>query len=68
MAALAWAGPALEDLRHIHQCMARDSKQYADIMVRRIHTAVSRLGDLPKSGRIVSDASWIPCVKTLSQA
>lgn len=47
MAVIAWAGPALEDLRQIHQFIARDSKQYAGIMVRRIRTAVSRLGNFP---------------------
>ena len=55
MAAIAWAGPALEDLRQIHQFIARDSTQYAGIMVRRIRTAVSRLGNFPKSGRVVPE-------------
>ena len=55
MAAIAWTGPALEDLRQIHQCMARDSKQYASIMVRRMRTAVSRLEHLPKRGRVVPE-------------
>ena len=55
MAAIAWAGPALADLRQIHQFIARDSTQYAGIMVRRIRTAVSRLGNFPKSGRVVPE-------------
>jgi len=55
VAALAWTGPALEDLRQIHQFIARDSKQYAGIMVRRIRTAVSRLGHFPKRGRMVPE-------------
>ena len=55
MAAIVWTGPALEDLRQIYQFIARDSKQYAGIMVRRIRTAVSRLGNFPKRGRIVPE-------------
>jgi plasmid stabilization system protein ParE len=55
MAALAWAGPALEDLRQTYQFIARDSRQYAGIMVRRIHTAVSSLRDFPKRGRVVPE-------------
>ena len=55
MAAIAWAGPALEDLRQIYLFIARDSRQYAGIMVRRIRTAVSRLGDFPQRGRVVPE-------------
>jgi len=55
VATIAWAGPALEDLRQIHQFIARDSTQYAGIMVRRIRTAVSRLGNFPQSGRVVPE-------------
>jgi toxin ParE1/3/4 len=55
VAAIAWAGPALEDLRHIHQFIARDSTQYAGIMVRRIRTAVSRLSNFPQSGCVVPE-------------
>ena len=31
MAAITWAGPALEDLRQTYQFIARDSRQYAGI-------------------------------------
>jgi len=55
VAAIAWAGPALEDLRHTYQFIARDSRQYAGMMVRRIRTAVLRLGDFPKRGRVVPE-------------
>jgi plasmid stabilization system protein ParE len=55
VAAIAWAGPALEDLRHTYQFIARDSRQYAGIMVRRIRTAVSRLRDFPQRGRVVPE-------------
>jgi plasmid stabilization system protein ParE len=55
VATIAWAGPALEDLRQIHQFIARDSIQYAGIMVRRIRTAVSRLSNFPQRGRVVPE-------------
>ena len=55
MAAIAWAGPALEDLRQLYQFIARDSRQYAGMMVRRIRTAVSRLNDFPQRGRVVPE-------------
>lgn len=55
MAAIAWTGPALEDLRQIHQCIARDSRQYAGIMVRSMRMAASRLGHVPRSGRLVPE-------------
>jgi plasmid stabilization system protein ParE len=55
VAAIAWAGPALEDLRQIYQFIARDSRQYASIMVRGVRTAVSRLGDFPKRGCVVPE-------------
>ena len=55
MAAIAWAGPALEDLRQIYLFIARDSRQYAGMMVRRIRTAVSRLGEFPQRGRVVPE-------------
>jgi len=60
VATIAWAGPALEDLRQIHQFIARDSTQYAGIMVRRIRTAVSRLGNFPQSGRVVPEFPYGP--------
>ena len=55
MAEIAWAGPALEDLRQVHQCIARDSRQYASIVVRRIRGAVARLAEFPESGRTVPE-------------
>jgi toxin ParE1/3/4 len=55
VATIVWAGPALEDLRQTYVFIARDSRQYAGIMVRRIRTAVSRLGNFPKRGRVVPE-------------
>ena len=55
MAEIAWAGPALEDLRQIHRFIARDSRRYAGITVRRIRMAVARLAKFPESGRILPE-------------
>ena len=55
MATIDWAGPALEALRPIHQFIARDSTLYAGIVVRRIRMAVSRLGNFPRSDRVVPE-------------
>ena len=55
MAEIAWAGPALEDLRQVHRFIARDSRQYASIVVRRIRAAVARLAEFPESGRTVPE-------------
>lgn len=55
MAEVAWVGPALEDLRQIHQFIARDSRQYARITVRRIRASVARLAKFPLSGRVLPE-------------
>ena len=55
MAQVVWTGPAAEDLRQVHQFIARDSKQYASITVRRIRETVARLESFPESGRVVPE-------------
>ena len=55
MAEIAWARPALEDLRQIYQFIAHDSRQYAAITVRRLRQGVARLGQFPASGRVVPE-------------
>jgi plasmid stabilization system protein ParE len=53
---LLWTEPAIEDLRNIHNYIARDSQIYANSFVQRIVLAVERLLDLPKLGRLVPEA------------
>lgn len=55
MAEIAWAGPAVEDLRQIYQFIAHDSRQYAAITVRRLRQGVARVGQFPASGRVVPE-------------
>lgn len=50
MATVIWAEPALDDLRRIHDYIARDSARYASIMIERITSATRRLEDFPDSG------------------
>ncbi len=57
MAEVVWTNPAFEDLRQLHQFIARDSKQYANITVRKIRTAAERLEEFPESGRLVPEFS-----------
>ena len=52
MVEIAWAEPTRDDLREIHEFIARDSKQYADATIARIRTAVERLQQFPESGTI----------------
>jgi plasmid stabilization system protein ParE len=57
VAEIVWSGPAVEDLRQIHEFIGRDSKKYAAIMVLRIRAAVERLAKFPDSGREVPEFS-----------
>lgn len=50
MATVIWAEPALDDIRRIHEYIARDSARYASIMSERITSATRRLDDFPDSG------------------
>ena len=55
MAKVIWTAPAVEDLRQIHQFIAKDSKQYAAITVRSLRGAAERLRNFPESGRPVPE-------------
>lgn len=55
MVQVIWTEPALEDLREIHDFIARDSAQHAQVTIRRIQDAVGRLDSFPLSGRIVPE-------------
>lgn len=52
---IVWSNPAREDLRHIHQYIAHDSKQYATRVVQDIVEKVEVLRELPKLGRKVPE-------------
>jgi len=50
-----WAPQALEDLQSIQTYIARDSVEYADLIIDQIVQAVARLENHPRSGRIVPE-------------
>ena len=55
MAEVKWTLQASEDLDSIAQFIAKDSPQYARLFVTDVLQAVERLGDFPRSGRIVPE-------------
>ena len=55
MAEVRWALRALEDLREIHDFIARDSPRAAEALVERIFSASERLTAFPLSGRLVPE-------------
>lgn len=46
---------ALEDLKEIHEYISRDSKNYANLFVKKIYDVVQKLKDFPSIGRIVPE-------------
>jgi addiction module RelE/StbE family toxin len=55
MTPVRWTPQALEDLEAIRLYVARDSVQYAALLVERLFNAVDRLEAFPESGRIVPE-------------
>jgi addiction module RelE/StbE family toxin len=60
LAQVTWTAPAVEDLRQIHQFIAKDSKQYAAIMLRNLRSSAERLKKFPESGRKVPELPGSP--------
>jgi addiction module RelE/StbE family toxin len=52
---ILWSPQSLRDLDAIREYIAKDSKDYADLTVARIFSAVERLIEFPHSGRIVPE-------------
>ncbi len=57
MTRIEWTDPAVADLEHIHNYIARDSTDYADALVERLVLAIDRLGSFPESGRRVPEST-----------
>ena len=55
MKRLIWSPRSIQDLESIREHIARDSPLYADLVVRRLIHAPSRLQQFPESGRIVPE-------------
>ena len=52
-----WSIPAKNDLKQIHDYIAKDSKYYAQNVVREIVTKTETLIDFPEIGRVVPEIS-----------
>lgn len=52
---IIWSQKALEDLREIHEYIAKDSKRYAEAQVKRIQDTAERLRRFPKIGQVVPE-------------
>ena len=55
MAAVRWTQRARDDLRDIHDFIARDSLRAAEALVERLLTATECLAAFPESGRVVPE-------------
>ena len=52
---LIWSLQAIEDVEAIRTYVARNSEQYANLLIDRIIAAVDRLEGFPLSGRVVPE-------------
>jgi len=52
---LRWSPRSVDDLEAIRGFIARDSSQYADLVIHRIVAAADRLTQFPEIGRIVPE-------------
>lgn len=55
MTEIIWSPRALADLEEIRAFIAIDSRDWADLTVRRIVTSIERLQQFPESGRMVPE-------------
>ena len=52
-----WSVPAKNDLKQIHDYIAKDSKYYAQNVVQEIIAKIDTLTDFPEIGRVVPEIS-----------
>jgi len=57
MVLIEWTDRSLEDLNEIHDYIARDSKNYANLFVKKIYETVQKLKDFPNIGRVVPEVN-----------
>lgn len=60
MAVVVWTKEAIDDLSDITAYISRDSKFYAQQLVRKIHTYCSKLELFPESGRSIPEVEDDP--------
>jgi toxin ParE1/3/4 len=52
---ILWSRPARDDLKAIHDYIARDSKHYARRVVRDIRNKTTTLSDFPQRGKMIPE-------------
>jgi plasmid stabilization system protein ParE len=52
-----WSVPARNDLKKIHDYIAKDSKYYAQNVIQEIIAKTETLTDFPEIGRVVPEIS-----------
>ena len=57
MVRIEWTEPSLKDLNDIHDYIARDSKSYANLFVKKLYNTVQKLKEFPNIGRFVPEVS-----------
>ena len=57
MVRIEWTERSLEDLNEIHSYIARDSKNYANIFVKKIYDTIQKLKIFPNIGRVVPETN-----------
>ena len=62
MVRIEWTERSLEDLNEIRVYIARDSKSYANLFVKKLYDAVHKLKEFPNIGRFVPEVN-IPSVR-----
>jgi len=55
MVRIEWNERALEDLNEIHDYIARDSKNYANLFVKKLYKSAQKLKNFPNIGRMVPE-------------
>ncbi|MFW9989388.1 MAG: type II toxin-antitoxin system RelE/ParE family toxin [Candidatus Odinarchaeota archaeon] len=57
MVQIEWTERSLEDLNEIRDYIARDSKSYANLFIRKIYNTVQKLKEFPNMGRVVPEVN-----------
>ena len=55
MVRIEWNERALNDLNEIYDYIARDSKNYANLFVKKLYESTQKLKNFPNIGRIVPE-------------
>ncbi len=55
MARIEWNSRSLEDLNEIYDYIARDSKSYANLFIKKLYDSVQKLNQFPNIGKIVTE-------------